>query len=123
MLASFLTSSYRSSAWVSVYSRMTKSSRMTRSGQQLARAQAAARAPYPEGLIGHTDELWQQVEALVATKRQADYTAAVKLVQDLHDVSARQRQLDTFTPRLQQLRARQAKKVSLLNRFDLAQLA
>jgi hypothetical protein len=94
-----------------------------RERQQLARAQAAARARYLEGLIGHTDELWQQVEALVATKRQADYTAAVKLVQDLHDVSARQRQLDTFMPRLQQLRARHAKKVSLLDRLDRAQLA
>ena len=48
-----------------------------RERQQLARAQAAARARYLEGLIGHTDELWQQVEALVVTKRQADYTAAV----------------------------------------------
>jgi hypothetical protein len=94
-----------------------------RERQQLARAQAAARARYLEGLIGHTDELWQQVEALVATKRQADYTAAVKLVQDLHDVSAQQRQLDTFRPRLQQLRARHAKKVSLLERLDRAQLA
>src|SRR5262249_13921927 len=48
-----------------------------RERQQLARAQAAARARSLEGLIGHTDELWQQVEALVATKGQADYTAAV----------------------------------------------
>jgi hypothetical protein len=32
-----------------------------RERQQLARAQAAARARYLEGLIGHTDELWQQV--------------------------------------------------------------
>ena len=94
-----------------------------RERQQLARAQAAARARYLEGLIGHADEVWQQVEALVATKRQADYTAAVKLVQDLHDVSARQRQLDTFTRRLQQLRARHAKKVSLLDRLDHAELA
>ncbi|MBV9324762.1 MAG: hypothetical protein JO352_13350 [Chloroflexi bacterium] len=94
-----------------------------RERQQLARAQAAARARYLEGLIGHTDELWQQVEALVATKRQGDYTAAVKLVQDLYDVSARQRQLDTFMPRLQQLRARHAKKISLLDRLDRAQLA
>jgi hypothetical protein len=94
-----------------------------RDRQQLARAQALARARYLEGLIGRTDELWQQVEALIATTRQADYTAAVKLVQDLHDLSARQRQLDTFMPRLQQLRARHAKKVSLLDRLDHAQLA
>ena len=100
-------------------------------GTRESRARAPATRPRPGrrpgrylvGLIGHTDELWRQVDALVATKRQADYTAAVKLVQDLHDVSARQRQLGTFTPRLQQLRARPAKKVSLLDRLDRAQLA
>jgi hypothetical protein len=41
-----------------------------RERQQLSRAQAAARARYLDGLVGHVDELWQHVEALVATKRQ-----------------------------------------------------
>ena len=62
-----------------------------RERQQLARAQAAARARYLDGLVGHVDELWQQVEALVATKRQTDYDAAVRAIQDLHDLAARRR--------------------------------
>ena len=93
-----------------------------RERHQLARAQAAARARYLDGLVGHVDELWQQVEALVATKRQTDYDAAVKVIQDLHDLAGRREQLDTFAPRLQELRARHAKKVSLLDRLDRAPL-
>jgi len=93
-----------------------------RERQQLARAQAAARARYLAGLVGHVDELWQQVEALVATKRQTDYDAAVKVIQDLHDLAARRGQLDIFVRRLQQLRVRHAKKVSLLDRLDSAPL-
>jgi len=81
-----------------------------------------ARARYLDGLVGHVDELWQHVEALVATKRQTDYDAAVKVIQDLHDLAARRGQLDIFAPRLQQLRARHAKKVSLLDRLDSAPL-
>jgi hypothetical protein len=93
-----------------------------RERQQLARAQAAARARYLDSLVGHVVELWQQVEALVATKRQTDYDAPVKVIQDLHDLAARRGQLDVFVPRLQQLRARHAKKVSLLDRLDSAPL-
>jgi len=93
-----------------------------RERQQLARAQAAARARYLDGLVGHVDELWQHVEALVATKRQTDYDAAFKVIQDLHDLAARRGRLDVFAPRLQELRARHAKKVSLLDRLDSARL-
>jgi hypothetical protein len=93
-----------------------------RERQQFARAQAAAHARYLDGLVGHVDELWQHVEALVATKRQTDYDAAVTVIQDLHDLAARRGQLDIFAPRLQQLRERHAKKVSLLDRLDSAPL-
>jgi hypothetical protein len=90
-----------------------------RERQQLARAHAAARTRHLDGLVGHVDELWQQIETLVATKRQTDYAAAVRAIQDLHDLAARCGQLDVFTPRLQEFRARHAKKVSLLDRAPL----
>src|ERR1700704_2347392 len=93
-----------------------------RERKQLARAQAAARAHYLDGLVGRVDELWQQVEALVATKRQTDYDAAVEVIQDMHDLASRRGKLNFFSPRLQQLRARHAKKVSLLDRLDSAPL-
>ena len=93
-----------------------------RERRQLARAQATARGRYLDGLVGHVDDLWQHVEALVATKRQIDYDAAVKVIQDLHDLAARRGQLDTFAQRVQELRARHAKKVSLLDRLDSAPL-
>jgi hypothetical protein len=92
--------------------------------QQLARAQAVARARYLDGLLGHIDELWQQVEALVATRRQTDYDAAVNMLQDLRDAAARHADLDeAFARRLRELRVRHAKKVSLLDRLDAAQFA
>jgi hypothetical protein len=93
-----------------------------RERQQLARVQAAARARYLDDLVGHVDELWQRVEALVATKRQTDYDAAVRTIRDLHDLGARHGQLELFAPRLLELRARHAKKVSLLDRLDSAPL-
>ncbi len=69
----------------------------------------------------------QSIEAWVrgltdSDKRQTDYDAAVKVIQDLHDLAARRGQLDIFVPRLQHLRARHAKKVSLLDRLDSAPL-
>jgi len=93
-----------------------------RERQRLARARSAARARYLDGLVGHVDELWQRAEALITTRRPVDYDAAVKVMQDLHDLAVRQEHLDTFAPRLQELCARHAKKVSLRDWLDKAQI-
>jgi hypothetical protein len=44
------------------------------------------------------------------------------VIQDLDDLAARRGQLDIFATRLRELRARHAKKVSLLDRLDSAPL-
>ena len=95
-----------------------------RERQRLARARSAARARYLDGLVGHghVDELWQRAEALITTRRPVDYDAAVKVMQDLHDLAVRQEHVDTFAPRLQELCARHAKKVSLRDWLDKAQI-
>jgi hypothetical protein len=87
-----------------------------------AREQAAARASYLDGLAGREPELWQRVEALIETKRPADYDQAVRLLKDLHDLGARSGQSTAFDARLSQLRERHARKPSLLSRLDQAGL-
>jgi hypothetical protein len=86
------------------------------------REQAAARARYLDGLTGREPELWQRVEALIETKRPADYDQAVRLLKDLHDLGARSGQGTTFDARLSQLRERHARKPSFLSRLDQAGL-
>ena len=86
------------------------------------REQAAARARYLDGLAGREPELWQRVDALIETKRPADYDQAVRLLEDLHDLGARSGQGTAFDARLSQLRERHARKPSLLQRLDQAGL-
>jgi hypothetical protein len=62
------------------------------------------------------------VEEWLTTKRQTDYDRAVGVLVDLRDVAARNGQIDNFMQRLEQLRTRHAKKVSLLERLQSARL-
>jgi hypothetical protein len=87
------------------------------------RVQAAARARYLDSLVGREEQIWQRIEALVASKQQGKYDEAVRLVQDLHDVAARIGQDEAFGARLSDLRERHARKVSLLERLDRLGLA
>lgn len=84
--------------------------------------QARARAAYLDSLLGRETERWGQVAVLVETKRPQDYDRAVQLLVDLRDVAARSRQESGFRARLDELRARHAKKPSLLARLDRAGL-
>jgi hypothetical protein len=86
------------------------------------REQAAARARYLDGLAGREPVLWQRVDALIETKRPADYDQAVRLLKDLHDLGAHSGQGTAFDARLSQLRERHARKPSLLSRLDQAGL-
>ena len=59
---------------------------------------------------------------MVATKRPGDYDRAVRVLVDLRDLAVRKEQIDNFENRLEQLRMRHAKKVSLLERLERARL-
>jgi hypothetical protein len=84
--------------------------------------QAAARAAYLDSLRGREDEVWRQVETLVAAKRQPEYIEAVRLLTALRDLAARQQESKGFEARLVDLRARNGRKLSFLDLLNQAGL-
>jgi hypothetical protein len=63
---------------------------------------------------------WQQVEALVITKRPGDYDTAVTLLQDLRAIGERKGRRVEVIERIRALRERHAKKPSFLARLRKA---
>ena len=102
--------------------RRAQAEREARERARRQEEQARARAAYLDALIGRETELWHQVAALIETKRPQDYDRAVQLLVDLRDLAARSRQAPAFQASLDELRARHAKKPSLLARLDRAGL-
>ncbi len=94
--------------------------RAAREWERQEREQAAARARYLDGLAGHEADLWGQVDALIATKRPAEYDRAVGLLTDLRDLHSRAGRAPEFEARRDRLRDEHARKPSLLQRFDRA---
>jgi hypothetical protein len=84
------------------------------------REQAIARAAFLDNLQGREPEIWQRVEALIATKRPTDYDQAVIFLVDLRDLAARRGRDAEFRTRIRDLRERHALKVSFLARLDRA---
>lgn len=96
--------------------------RETRERAVRERKEQAARVRYLTHLANRDRQAWQRVDALIRSKRPADYDAAVKLLVDLRDVSGRQRRDAAFTRRIGVLRSAHAKKPSLLARLSKAGL-
>jgi hypothetical protein len=65
---------------------------------------------------------WTRVEAMIASRKPAEYDAAVALLEDLRDVAQRTDQGETFGTRLGALRTRHQRKSSLIDRIDQAGL-
>jgi hypothetical protein len=86
------------------------------------RKEQAARARYLTGLAKRERQAWQRVDALIASRRPADYTAAVALLVDLRDASGRKGRDAAFTQRIGVLREAHAKKPGLLARLAKAGL-
>jgi hypothetical protein len=63
---------------------------------------------------------WSRVDAMIATRKPAEYDAAVTLLTDLRALTEREAQLDEFTRRSLALRQRHARKASLLDRLTRA---
>ena len=83
-----------------------------------AERKARARAAYLDDLATREESTWRWVETPIEMKRPAEYDQAVQLLTDLRDVSARKQTQRTFATRLQELRARHAKKAAFLKRLD-----
>jgi hypothetical protein len=86
------------------------------------RSAAATRQRHLDALAVDQPAAWQQVDALVATKKPREYDTAVQLLVDLHDLAEREGITAPFRQRLAELRTVHARKPSLLERLDLAGL-
>jgi hypothetical protein len=85
-------------------------------------AAAVAREHRLGALARDPGAAWTRVEALIAAKRATDYDAAVRVLQELRKLAARDGDSPAFRLRMRQLRERHLRKVSLLERFDRARL-
>ncbi|TDD47913.1 hypothetical protein [Saccharopolyspora elongata] len=86
------------------------------------RRAAAAREERLDALAADREAAWQKVDALIATRNQSQYDAAVSLLIDLKALSARSNDETVFTQRCQQLRDEHRRKPTLMQRFDAAGL-
>jgi hypothetical protein len=85
-------------------------------------AQALARERRLAQLARDEEAAWARVEALIATRKPAEYDAAVTLLDDLRSLAARDARPRDFTRRYTTLRRSHARKPSLLGRMDRANL-
>lgn len=92
--------------------------RKRRAAEERERERAAKRARRLATLAAEGDRVWVRVDALIETKKPAEYDRAVDLLEDLREVA----EPGEFVRRVAELRARHARKVSLADRFDRAGL-
>lgn len=85
------------------------------------REEAAAKKKHLDSLVGRENNLWSEVEALVATKLPKCYDRAVEILVDLCDLAARGK-AGAFTLRIEALREAHAKKPSFVQRLKKAGL-
>lgn len=85
-------------------------------------AHALARERRLDKLAEEEDIAWSRVDALIATRKPADYDAAVTLLTDLQALAEREDHYDAFTPRALALRQAHARKPSLIERFNRASI-
>ncbi|MDT0300616.1 hypothetical protein [Streptomonospora wellingtoniae] len=85
--------------------------------------QALAREKRLDALARDHEAAWERVDALIHTRRQSDYDAAVDLLDGLREVAERVGQTDEFAQRLSRLRKEHRRKPSLIARFDRAGLS
>jgi hypothetical protein len=87
-----------------------------------AQHRAAERAKYLDALEAREAQSWDQLDALIATKRPNDYDRAVTLLADLRELAARKSRAAVFQARLRDVRARHAGKSSFLRKLNEAGL-
>ncbi|WP_020392591.1 hypothetical protein [Kribbella catacumbae] len=83
-------------------------------------ARAQARAQRLDKLATEEDASWSRVDALIDTRKPAEYDAAVALLTDLQSLAEREDRYDRFTMRTTAIRQAHARKSSLIERLDRA---
>jgi hypothetical protein len=91
--------------------------------QAAARRKAKVRARYLDELALRQDDLWQQIEDLVALKQAKPYDQAVDLLKDLRDLYQRQDKVSQFKEKIADLSHRHQKKSAFLKRMQRAGLS
>jgi hypothetical protein len=81
-------------------------------------ARARARERRLDELADTEDTAWSRVDALIATRKPAEYDAAITLLADLQALAQRDDRYDTFTQRTSALRQTHARKPSLIERLN-----
>lgn len=85
-----------------------------------ARARMLARERRLDELARDEDAAWARVDAMIATRKPAEYDAAVTLLTDLRALSDRDGHTDTCIQRSMALHREHARKPSLIERFNRA---
>lgn len=101
--------------------RRIESEKRAQEKAQREREAAIARQKHLDRLAGRVEELWGEVDSLVATRQPKNYDRAVKILIDLRDLAARGTGGD-FGPRIESLCWAQAKKPSFIERLRKAGL-
>jgi hypothetical protein len=83
-------------------------------------ARALAREQRLDELARTEDAAWSRVDAMIATRKPAEYDAAVTLLTDLHALAERDGHRHTFTQRSTALRQTHTRKPSLIERLNRA---
>ena len=83
-------------------------------------ARALARERRLDELACEEDAAWSRLDAMIATRKPAEYDAAVTLLTDLRALAEREQRYHTFTVRTTALRHTHARKPSLIERLNRA---
>ncbi len=86
------------------------------------RAVAAVREQRLATLATRQEQAWRQVEDLIEARKGAGYDAAVALLQDLGEISRRDKRAGMYQQRVAQLRHAHRRKTTLINRLNRADL-
>lgn len=107
-----------------VWAERQKAAKKRETKERLRREKAAAvaQARRLDLLARDPESAWEQVDTLIGTKRPREYDTATALLADLHALAARHDDLPAFAERMTELRALNARKTSLIDRFDRVQL-
>jgi len=100
--------------------RRKEADRAAREKARREREEAAAREHYLDDLAKREPAMWKKVDALIATKKPADYDEAVSLLGDLKDLGARSGRVTEVQSRIQRIREEHSKKPSFIERLQRA---
>jgi hypothetical protein len=84
------------------------------------KTQARIREQRLNELAGEEDAAWSRVDAMITTRKPAEYDAAVTLLTDLQALADREDRRHTFTVRTTALRQTHARKPNLIERLNRA---